>query len=117
VRLFHALRVQGYLNLLETDNEGVSKDVCEYHSGARGHWNIAKSSRGVIRRKMAGAKKVDCCMTSHKQHTPKDLSKKVERLEDEFAKMTQYVERLTSLVRFVVENSIRNVDKDLSMPF
>uniref|UniRef100_A0A2N9IMX6 Uncharacterized protein n=1 Tax=Fagus sylvatica TaxID=28930 RepID=A0A2N9IMX6_FAGSY len=80
-------------------NEGVSKDVCEYHSGARGHWNIAKSSRGVIRRKMAGAKKVDCCMTSHKQHTPKDLSKKVERLEDEFAKMTQYVERLTSLVR------------------
>jgi hypothetical protein len=30
-RLFHALRAQGYLNLLDAQGDEIFEDVCEYH--------------------------------------------------------------------------------------
>uniref|UniRef100_A0A2N9HXE1 Uncharacterized protein n=1 Tax=Fagus sylvatica TaxID=28930 RepID=A0A2N9HXE1_FAGSY len=94
--LFHALREQGYLTLMEALEGPLEGDVCEYHSGAQGHslecYEEFKKevnslvARGLIR-KRGEQPKEDCMMINKLRFSPHEkmnFQARMDRIKEDF---------------------------------
>ena len=94
--LFHTLREQGYLTLMEALEGPLEGDVCEYHSGARGHslecceeFKMEVNSlvvRGLIRKRGEQPKK-DCMMINKLRFSPHEkmnFQARMDRIKEDF---------------------------------
>uniref|UniRef100_A0A2N9FEK4 G-patch domain-containing protein n=1 Tax=Fagus sylvatica TaxID=28930 RepID=A0A2N9FEK4_FAGSY len=94
--LFHTLRKQGLLTLLEAPEGPSEGDVCKYHSGARGHSLeyykefkkevVSLIARGLIRKRKEQSKE-DCMMINQLRFSPHEKTNfqvRMDRIKEDF---------------------------------